>query len=556
MLILAATILGALVTRMIYPEMLPILDTLAIIFYLIIAVTVIAVLRNFVGLTTYGVFGPAVISISLSRIGSLGWGLVAVFAVLGVGILMRFALEPLKLQMTHRLALVVTAVAFAFGAIVLVGARIGNVTFSYVEFLPIIITSWIAERFVRDRLESTCAICLQRLAYTIVAVLVSYVLISYEAVVRLFIYTPEMWILPIAINILIGSSVRVRLMERLRFKTLSGVNRGGRKYAGILTMNVRNRDFIERYNPRETHLDVTKLSVKGMLRGAGVPVPMTLATFDALEDLGNLQGTLSEIPEGEGFVAKPNDSFGGRGILVVKRRMGDVLEKADGTHISLDDLRRHIEGAIDGEYSGRWLPDKAFLEELVVPHPDMARLSHSGLPDVRIIVFRGVPVMAMTRLPTRISGGKANLTRGALGGGICLTSGRIENVVLAHGGETVKTHPDTGIELIGQQIPFWGAILEMAVKAQRATGIGYAGVDIAVDAVRGPVVMEVNKRPGLEIQNATNRPLLARLRTVEATLDGRQNVTVREGIEMMHSLEASGWQPVVMKMWAGGGVAE
>jgi alpha-L-glutamate ligase-like protein len=348
----------------------------------------------------------------------------------------------------------------------------------------------------------------------------------------------------------------MRLTERLRFKALSGADGGGRKYAGVLTMNVRNRDFIEKYNPRETHLDVTKLTVKEMLRGAGVPVPTTLATFDALGDLGNLQGAISEIPEGEGFVAKPNDSFGGRGILVIKRRKEDVLEKADGSRIGLDDLRKHIESAIDGEHSGRWLPDKAFLEELVVAHPDMARLSYSGLPDVRVIVFRGVPVMAMTRLPTRVSGGKANLARGALGGGICLTSGRIENVIFAHGGKTVKTHPDTGIELIGQQIPFWDDIIEMAVKAQRATGIGYAGVDIAVDAVRGPVVMEVNKRPGLEIQNATNRPLLVRLRAVEALLDGRENVTARDGIAMMQSLEASEWRPVGVKGWAAGGVAE
>lgn len=556
LVILCATIVGALVARLVYPELLPVLDALTIIFYLIIAVTVIAVLRNFVGLITYGVFGPSIISIGLNRIGSLVWGLIAVFAVLAVGILMRLALEPLKLQMTHRLALVVIAIAFTMGAITLVGAGIGNAAFSYVDFLPILITSWIAERFIKDRLESGSTMCYKRLTYTMIAVLASYLLISERAIVDAFIYAPEMWILPVAINMLVGSSVHLRLTERFRFKRLKeGGNPGGGGFSRILTINVRNRDFVEKYNPRETHPNITKLSVKAALKEANVPVPETIATLESFRDLERLEEILSKTPKNKGFVVKPNSGFGGRGILVIKGRDNGFVRRSDGRSMDLDGLRRHIEATIDGEFSGRWLPDKAFLEEMVEPSHEMAMLCHSGLPDIRVIVFRGVPVMAMARLPTKRSGGKANLAQGALGAGVDIASGEIRTAVVAHDRKPITNHPDTGLNLIGRRIPFWNDILEMSVKAQKAIGIGYAGIDIVIDENRGPMVMEGNKRPGLEIQNANHEPLLKRLRAVERLLGGRKEITVREGLQIMKSLNEADWKLPRMKEKHKGGIA-
>lgn len=132
--------------------------------------------------------------------------------------------------------------------------------------------------------------------------------------------------------------------------------------------------------------------------------------------------------------------------------------------------------------------------------------------------------MAMTRLPTRKSDGKANLHQGAVGAGIDLTTGRIKSAVVAHQKNPITHHPDTGVELIGQQIPFWSEILYLAVKAQSQTGLGYVGVDIVIDKSKGPLVMEVNKRPGLEIQNANREPLLKKLQAVENFL-ANQNET-------------------------------
>src|SRR5512136_359838 len=331
--VLGATWAGALTARMIYPEILPMLNMLTIVFYLIIAVTVIAIMRNLIGLVTYGVFGPAIISIGLNRIGNLYWGVIAVLAVLCVGILMRYALEPLKLQMTHRLAIVVTTISFTIGVVTLVATKTGNVALSYIDFLPILISSWIAERFVRDRLESGIRISLERLAYTLIAVFASFLLLRVDSIVDFFIHTPETWVLPIAVNLLLGSSVRIRLTERMRFKRIAKQSRGGRDYSRVLTLNLRNQDFIEKYNPRRVYDDITKLTLKESLRKAEVPVPKVLATFSSTEDVKNLEQVLSQLPKDEGFAVKPNNGFGGRGILVIRRWDAKSLEKVDGTRI-------------------------------------------------------------------------------------------------------------------------------------------------------------------------------------------------------------------------------
>jgi len=148
----------------------------------------------------------------------------------------------------------------------------------------------------------------------------------------------------------------------------------------------------------------------------------------------------------------------------------------------------------------------------------------------------------MTRLPTKKSGGKANLHQGAVGAGVNIASGRIESAILAHHRKPIRVHPDTGIELIGQTIPFWQKILELAARSQQASGLGFAGVDIVISEARGPMVMEVNKRPGLEIQNANRRPLLRRLRVVEAALDEGVDLKTSEGIELMKRLASSNWK--------------
>ena len=111
-------------------------------------------------------------------------------------------------------------------------------------------------------------------------------------------------------------------------------------------------------------------------------------------------------------------------------------------------------------YSLNGLQDHAMLEEKVEFAGVFQELAAAGVPDMRIIVYRGVPAMAMARIPTRKSGGKANLHKGGIGLGNAMDSGKTTRGVYHNG--ILDEHPELGQPLSGIQHPDWRKIVEMS----------------------------------------------------------------------------------------------
>ena len=127
--------------------------------------------------------------------------------------------------------------------------------------------------------------------------------------------------------------------------------------------------------------------------------------------------------------------------------------------------------------------------------------------------------MAMLRLPTKSSNGRANLHQGGLGVGIDLGTGITHHAVRKN--RAVDSHPDTGMPVVGLRVPYWQTVLRMARRVAEEVRLGYVGVDIVIDAKAGPMLLEANARPGLAIQIANGRGLLPRLQAIDARLDQR-----------------------------------
>jgi alpha-L-glutamate ligase-like protein len=280
---------------------------------------------------------------------------------------------------------------------------------------------------------------------------------------------------------------------------------------GILGMNERNADFVLPYNPRSLYQLVDdKRKTKALAIEYGIPVPRLYAVVEIEHQIAGLARLLA--PHGE-FVVKPAHGSGGEGILVVESRSDGRYRRSNGLIMTAEDLGYHISNILSGMYSLGGIPDCALIEYRVNFDPLLAELSHLGVPDIRIVVFRGVPVMAMIRAPTRLSDGKANLHQGAVGVGVDMVTGRTCNGIWREC--RVEEHPDTGGELAGLRIPHWDDILTMAARCNDMVGMGYIGVDIVLDRDLGPLMLELNARPGLSIQLATRTGLLPRLRYLE-----------------------------------------
>ena len=117
--------------------------------------------------------------------------------------------------------------------------------------------------------------------------------------------------------------------------------------------------------------------------------------------------------------------------------------------------------------------------------------------------------MAMVRLPTQASRGRANLHQGAVAAGIELHSGRTLGGVCQS--RIIDVHPDTRQPIQGLVIPYWTQLLGAAVRLATHLEMGYVGIDFVLDENRGPIVLEANARPGLAIQLANRTGLLHRL---------------------------------------------
>ena len=281
--------------------------------------------------------------------------------------------------------------------------------------------------------------------------------------------------------------------------------------AGVLGMNARNLHYIAANNERRLYPRVDdKLQTKILAQKAGIVVPELFAVIDYQWQVAHLLGFFEGRDE---FVVKPVHGSGGNGILVIAARRRDQFIKASGVPLTLDAVGHHVSNTLSGLYSLGGQPDRALVEYRVKVAPQFEPVSHGGVPDIRTLVFRGVPVMAMLRLPTSHSDGKANLHQGAVGAGIDLATGLTMHAI--RGNRAVAEHPDTFAPLTGFQVPQWQRLLNLAASCYEISGLGYLGVDFVFDRDQGPMMLEMNARPGLSIQLANRVGLLHRLRTVE-----------------------------------------
>jgi alpha-L-glutamate ligase-like protein len=276
----------------------------------------------------------------------------------------------------------------------------------------------------------------------------------------------------------------------------------------VLGLNRRNSHYIFDLNaPALLPLVDEKLLTKARMIEHNIPTPATYGVMHSRAELRHLEGMLHDA---SAFVCKPGRGSGGGGILIVKREASRWVAP-DGATISLGTLRYHCEEILSGVYSLDERADVAFFEHCVVADPNLPPSVVPGIPDIRFLVVRGIPILAMLRLPSVRSGGRANLHVGGIGCGVDLRTGITQRGVYRN--YLVRRHPDTHVPLGGFQMPYWPELLLIAARSYDAVPLGYLGVDIVIDAAQGPLVLELNARPGLQIQLANRvglRPLLER----------------------------------------------
>lgn len=297
----------------------------------------------------------------------------------------------------------------------------------------------------------------------------------------------------------------------------------------VLGRNERYLNYIRPYNKKRAIKIVdNKILTKKILRKNNIPVPKLIAVIKDKTQLSEFD--FNTLPNS--FVFKPVHGVRGGGVEIVynKNKEGKWI-KSDGRKSTDDDLRSAMGDILDGKYSLFNEPDRVLIEERVRPHKNFKNYTYKGTPDIRIIVFNNIPIMSYIRIPTRQSDGKANLDLGAIGAGIDMAVGKTTQAIGGKSGY-VEYVPDTNLPLSGIKIPFWNKMLRYAIESSKITGLGFAAIDFLIDRDLGPLIVEMNARPGLSIQLANGDGLRWRLKKAR----GLKVKTTDQGIRLAMDL--------------------
>jgi transglutaminase-like putative cysteine protease len=202
------------------------LGALTLILVLPLIASIVVVARIVVGVETFGMFGPVIVSLAFLTTG-LWWGTLIFVVVVGLGVALRVALQRLRLQAVARLAILITLVAAVMAGLTLVGATLGIGPLLNISIFPMVIMSNVIENFAASQVElgtrQAVAITLTTLCLSIVC----YLAVDGAGLQSLVLAFPELLLGAVAFDVLLGKWRGLRLLEYARFARLARSPAGG-----------------------------------------------------------------------------------------------------------------------------------------------------------------------------------------------------------------------------------------------------------------------------------------------------------------------------------------
>ena len=470
-------------------------ETISLFLLFPICTLLITFLRNIVGIKTFGIFLPMLIAAACVFIGYTK-GIAGFSFILLTSFIAYHYLEKLKLLKIPRLAAIITINTMVFVLALLLIDPNERLEFGMLSLFPVIIISFIAEKIHRLTEENDWKELFFRVVGTLAAITGCYFLLMSFMLQGMFSHHPEFFLLILAGQIYIGQWTGIRLSESFRFKKILGD-----RAKPVLGINSRNQEFIYQLNSKALlDLAADKLETKSILLTYDIPIPETVFVVKELSDLEQIPFA---VLQQEGFALKPNNGSQGNGIKIITCYENGFFYRGNDEKMDILDLQKHCVEILSGSYSQNGESDVAYFEPLIIQHELLQQISPFGLCDVRVILCKNKVISAMLRIPTSKSSGKANLHQGAVGVGIDIETGMTITAKLNK--KDITIHPDSKKELINFEVPGWEKILSISKQCQKAIPLGYIGIDICLTKDQGPLVLEVNGRPGIEIQNIQER---------------------------------------------------
>lgn len=184
-----------------------------------LAILVVVIMRNVIGVTTMGTFTPMLLAMSLVKTGFVP-GLVCFSVMIFFGLIMRALVAKLNLLLVPRISFVVIFVILLIQLLTIIGYRMNYNIVSSAIFFPIIITAWIIERASITWEEEGARNTIKEIFFTLLTAIVTYFVISNEYVRHIMFAFNELNLVIMFIVMLLGTYTGYRLTELTRFAPL------------------------------------------------------------------------------------------------------------------------------------------------------------------------------------------------------------------------------------------------------------------------------------------------------------------------------------------------
>lgn len=196
------------------------LQALNLILVLPVIAAIIVVIRTLVGVETFGTFSPVIVSLSFITTG-LRWGTAIFVVIVGVGALVRGALQRIRLQLVARLAILIAFVAAIMAGLTVLGASFGIGALMNVSIFPMVIMSNVIENFATSQAELGTREAIRLTLNTLGLSALCYVIVEGTGLQSLLLAFPELLITALLVDVALGKWRGLRLLEYRRFFGLS-----------------------------------------------------------------------------------------------------------------------------------------------------------------------------------------------------------------------------------------------------------------------------------------------------------------------------------------------
>ena len=185
-----------------------------------IGIFLLVVLRNVVGVKTFGTFMPVLIALAFRQTGPL-WGIAFLALIIAIGLAIRFYLERLKLLLVPRLAAVVIVVVLTLVVLTIISHRLGIERGLSIGLFPIVIMTMTIERMTLVWEERGPLEAFQQAAGSLVVGTLCYFVMKVALIEHLVFVFPELLLVVLAATLMLGRYSGYRLVELPRFRVLA-----------------------------------------------------------------------------------------------------------------------------------------------------------------------------------------------------------------------------------------------------------------------------------------------------------------------------------------------